>query len=75
MSIEYTVHASGQWMTHTAKKLNYETVCDGCGMLLNRIVCVVTDRSGSEYSVVHNDSPECLEATIDELELEREAQS
>jgi len=71
MSIEYTIipgngggpDGRGAWMTHEAPRLRYEMNCDGCGQPFGnqRIVVVITDRSGSEYAASH---AECVVATV-----------
>ena len=74
MSIEYTIipghgggpDGKGAWMTHSDRKLGYETACDGCGMELPGTVTIITDRSGSEYAATH-DSDGCVTAAIAKL--------
>ena len=68
MSINYTV-IDQQWMTHTDRKLRWETECDGCGEPLPRYVCIITDRSGSEYGVTHLDNQGCLDKALTGLSL------
>lgn len=73
MGIKYRVVADDErWMLHTAKRLSFETSCDGCGRDLPGYVDVLTDRSGSEYAAVHQDSPECVELAIVWIDEEEE---
>ena len=55
--INYTVLDS-QWMWYEGKRDAMEIRCDGCGMPFpkcEKLVAVITDRSGSEYGVAHID--------------------
>ena len=74
MSIDYTIvpgeggpDGKGAWMTHIARAHSYETECDGCSQELPTYVRIITDRSGSEYSVAH-DIKECIADAVAKLE-------
>jgi hypothetical protein len=69
MTIHYTVlNYAPEWMIHNDRRNTYETKCDGCGSVLDSsFVTIITDRSGSEYSVTYMDDDDCIRRAVGKL--------